>query len=100
MIKFENHTIYSDNGFVKRKSDNLIAKKIAAIRYNSDDYEEVDTIPNIINEEEYKSKVEQLIRQRYSISDELGLIRQKDIKREEYEEYYTFVEMCKKEAKQ
>lgn len=100
MIKFENHTIYSDSGFVKRKSDNLIAKKIATIRYNSDDYEEVDTIPNIVNEEEYKSKVEQLIRQRYSISDELGLIRQKDIKREEYEEYYTFVEMCKKEAKQ
>lgn len=64
MIKFENCRIYSDDKFVKRKKDGLVAKRIAATTYNSDDYEEVDTIPS---NEEYKNKVNELVRQRLSL---------------------------------
>lgn len=47
----------------------------------------------------YKEKVEQLIRERYSVSDELGILRQRDSKVEEYNEYYAFCEECKIKAK-
>ena len=42
MIHYENYRIYSDDKFVKRKSDGLVAKRIAAMTYNSDDYETTD----------------------------------------------------------
>lgn len=97
MIHYENYRIYSDDKFVKRKSDGLVAKRIAAMIYNSDDYEEVDTIPN---NEEYKNKVNELVRQRYSISDELAILKQQNITKEEYEEYDMFVRACEEKAKQ
>lgn len=43
--------------------------------------------------------VEAMIRVRYSISDELALLRQRDTKPEEFAEYNTFVEAAKVEAK-
>lgn len=43
--------------------------------------------------------VDMMIRCRYSISDELALLRQRDSKPEEFAEYNAFVEACKAEAK-
>lgn len=48
---------------------------------------------------EYHKLVESLIRTRYSVSDELGVIRQKDQKPDEFQEYFEFCEECKETAK-
>lgn len=47
----------------------------------------------------YDELVEQYIRERYSISDELALLRQKDIKQQEFSVYYEYAEECKQRAK-
>ena len=50
-------------------------------------------------DEEYITKVVELIRQRYSINDELAILRQRDEKPTEFNEYNAYVEECKAEAK-
>ena len=52
------------------------------------------------DEELAKSKVEILIRQRYSISAEFAILRQRDTKPEEFAEYNAYAEECKIEAKE
>lgn len=47
----------------------------------------------------YEERVEQLIRERYSVSDELAILRQRDTKPSEFEEYFAFCEECKAIAK-
>ena len=47
----------------------------------------------------YPSLVDSKIRQRYSMSDELAILRQRDIKPDEFAEYNFFCENCKQEAK-
>lgn len=48
---------------------------------------------------EYPRLVESKIRQRYTVSDELAILRQRDSKPEEYAEYNAFCEACKAEVK-
>ena len=50
-------------------------------------------------EAKYKQTVEMLIRERYSLSDEFAILRQRDDKPEEFAEYYAYVEECKARAK-
>lgn len=100
MIQYNNHRITSDSGkYVRRRSDGLTAKAIAAMTYNADDYEEVDELPVTIDETAYKERVESLIRERYTVADELGILRQRDTKPEEFAEYNAFAEQCKAQAK-
>ena len=47
----------------------------------------------------YKERVVNRIRERYSIDDELAIIRQRDTKPEEFEVYNAFVEQIKLEEK-
>lgn len=47
----------------------------------------------------YGSLIEQKIRQKYSISDELAFLRQKDAKPYEFMIYNEYVEQCKAEVK-
>lgn len=49
---------------------------------------------------EYENKIVALIRERYSINQELAILRQKDTKTTEYNEYYAYVEECKAKVKQ
>ena len=48
---------------------------------------------------DYKAKVVELIRQRYSIDDETAILRQRDTKPEEFDAYNTYAEECKAEAR-
>lgn len=48
---------------------------------------------------EYPSLVEGRIRQRYTLSDELAILRQRDAKPAEYAEYYDYCEQCIKSIK-
>ena len=47
----------------------------------------------------YSIMVNKKIRAKYSLADELAILRQRDTKPEEYEEYNAFAEAAKAEAK-
>ena len=47
----------------------------------------------------YEERVVELIRERYSIDDEIAILRQKDTKQEEYQAWYDYCEGCKTQAK-
>lgn len=47
----------------------------------------------------YEVLVENKIRQRYTLSQELAILRQRDTKQDEYAIYYAYCEQCKIEAK-
>lgn len=46
-------------------------------------------------EADYGAAVERAVRKRYTVSAELAVLRQRDTKPEEFEEYNTYVEQCK-----
>lgn len=43
----------------------------------------------------YENLIVKKIRQKYSINEELAILRQRDEKPEEFAEYYSYVEECK-----
>lgn len=47
----------------------------------------------------YEERVVELIRQKYTLSQELAILRQQTTKPEEYQEYFTYCEQCKAQAK-
>lgn len=100
MIKKENNEIFS----TEEKCVHIIGtdnyfKRGLAIGLSVEQCEEVDEIPNIRNEEDYGNQVNNLIRRRYSLSEELAILRQKDEKPDEYRAYFAFCEECKANAK-
>ena len=48
----------------------------------------------------YEERVEYLIRERYSLNEELAIQRQRDTKVDEFNEYYAYCEECKQRAKE
>lgn len=52
------------------------------------------------NQQRYENLVDSKIRQRYTLSQELAILRQRDTKQSEYQEYFNYCEQCKTEAKQ
>lgn len=56
-------------------------------------------LKNISKDRLYPNLVSKLIRERYSIDDEMAILRQRDTKPEEYEAYNSFCEECKARAK-
>ena len=62
--------------------------------------EEAEMLANQpIDQRTYEQMVEDFIRERYTVSDELAILRQRDTKPEEFEEYNAFCEECKARAK-
>lgn len=47
----------------------------------------------------YQERVVSRIREKYSIDDELAILRQRDTKPDEFSEYYNFVENIKRNQK-
>lgn len=56
-------------------------------------------IPHTYSQSEYHAKVSQLIRERYSVSAELAVLRQRDSKPEEFAVYDAYAEQCKRRAR-
>lgn len=105
--------IYADN---ERKelidvgiipSPEEIPGKIPVMYYRNGEivyeYEPIPEIPieeeHLIPEMTYEEQVVAKIRERYSINDELALLRQKDTKTAEFQAYYQYVEECKSNIK-
>ena len=57
--------------------------------------EYVDSVPMPT----YEQRVQQSIRERYSVDDELAILRQRDTKPDEFAAYYEYAEQCKAQAK-
>lgn len=53
-----------------------------------------------VEKQEYEALIVSYIRERYSINDELSIIRQRDSKPDEFAEYNRYVEECKVRAKE
>ena len=47
----------------------------------------------------YEERVEQLIREKYSVSQEFAVQRQRETKPEEFTEYFAYCEECKQRAR-
>lgn len=54
---------------------------------------------NTFGQMTYSANVSSLIRKRYSVDDELAILRQRDSKPDEFAEYNTYCEQCKTKAK-
>lgn len=101
MVTKQNNEIYSTAGkYVHIKNTDVYFKRAVAVRLSVEQCEEVDEIPQTINTKAYEDKVDSLIRNRYSLSEELGILRQKDTKKAEYDAYFAYCEQCKAEAKE
>jgi hypothetical protein len=48
---------------------------------------------------EYENKIVAEIRKKYNVNQELAILRQRDTKIQEYNEYYEYVEQCKAKVK-
>lgn len=72
-----------DNGVIRDMTQEEIAE-LEAMRVASD----------------YKESIIFAIRQKYSVDDELAILRQRDTKPEEFDEYFKFVENIKQNLKE
>lgn len=102
MIKKQNNEIFSTEGkFVHIIGTDNYFKRGLAIGLSVEQCEEVDEIPQTISENNltYENRVNDLIRSRYMLSEELAILRQKDEKPDEYKAYFAFCEECKSKAK-
>src|SRR5574344_1514069 len=93
-------TIYIKNkpiAFYKEglKIENYKIKDYVELDSTSCDFT-IDTMPLVNNEDE----VNKLVREKYSISEEISLLRQKESKADEYKVYYDYVESCKNQTKE
>lgn len=88
-----------------RYKNSLIRTLIRPIRYKLHKYDkEISRTDNIItftrySELSYEDVIVRMIRLKYSLNQELAILRQKDSKLAEYNEYYQYAELCKAEAK-
>lgn len=55
--------------------------------------------PEVTPEQMYKDRVIELVREEYSVDDELAILRQRDSKIDEFNTYNSFVEECKVTAR-
>lgn len=101
MIKKENNEIFStEEKYVHIIGTDNYFKRGLAIGLSVEQCEEVNEMPKTYNTKAYEDKVDSLIRNRYSLSEELGILRQKDVKEAEYDAYFAYCEQCKAEAKE
>lgn len=101
MITKQNNEIFSTEGkYVHITGTDNYFRRGIAIGLSVEQCEEVDEIPQTTNTKAYEDKVDSLIRGRYSLSEELGILRQKEVKKAEYDAYFAYCEQCKAEAKE
>lgn len=67
--------------------------------YNASQQAERQAYLESTKTERYEARVEELIRVKYSISQEFALLRQRDTKSDEFETYWQYAEQCKAQAK-
>ena len=100
MIQVTGKEVYSDSDkYVHRLGTESYFKRSTLLPGDTvDKFEEVDAIPEQPSFD-YNEEVNSMIRQRYSLSEELAILRQRDTKPEEFAVYNEYAEQCKAEVK-
>ena len=100
MIQVTGKEVYSDSDkYVHRLGTESYFKRSTLLPGDTvDKFEEVDAIPEETGTS-YNEEVNSMIRQRYSLSEELAILRQRDTKPEEFAAYNEYAEYCKVEVK-
>ncbi len=92
----------AENTILHRRGDKDYDEKRRAViaAADLDNWEEIaaSDIPPY-TEDDYAEAVEALIRRRYSVSDEIAVIRQRDTKPDEFAAYDAYAEQCKTQAR-
>ena len=89
-------------GYIHLRGTDTYARTIIMLPSQSlDDYEEVAEIPTPADDTaaRYAAEVTRAIRERYSVDDELAILRQRDTKPGEFADYYAYAEACKAHAR-
>lgn len=73
--------------------------KITERGYTEEELLQAEMINSILQEIPYEQKVVDLIREKYTIDEELSIQRQKETKPDEFETYFNYCEECKMKAK-
>lgn len=88
------------DNFKSQKNIKILSKTVcAASRYLKNNEDKLIITYNLYNPIDYEDLVAKLIEEKYSINDQIAIIRQKDLKVDEYNEFYNFCEKCKVLAK-
>ena len=66
------------------------------LTFNVDKY---NARKQVLANEEYENKIVALIRKKYNVNQELAILRQREVKPEEFAEYNKYVEQCKAKVK-
>jgi hypothetical protein len=100
MIQITNKEVYSDSDkFIHRIGTKSYFKRSTLLIDDTiDKFEEVDEIPEE-TDINYNEEVNNMVRQKYSLSEELAILRQRDSKPEEFAAYNEYAEYCKVEVK-
>ncbi len=100
MIQITSKEVYSDSGkFIHRLDTGSYFKRSTLLPGDTiDKFEEVDEVPEE-PEINYNDEVNNMIRARYSLSEELAILRQRDSKPDEFNAYNEYAEYCKSEVK-
>lgn len=101
MIVIENNQVRSDaDKWVRRIGGETCFRRGIALPGDTPEmFDELDSVPVPLDGNEYNEKVNSLIRERYSLSEELAILRQRDSKPDEFDEYFRFAEECKAKAR-
>lgn len=100
MIQVTGKEVYSDSDkFVHRLGTESYFKRSTLLPGDTaDKFEEVDAVPEQPSFD-YNEEVNSMIRQRYSLSEELAILRQRDTKPGEFAVYNEYAEGCKAKVK-
>lgn len=113
-IKYPTRDVVSENGIIAETYDNYIENGFKKVEldeqykdctyfdFNEDltfSVEKYNARKQKENEVEYENKIIDKIRHKYSINQELAILRQRDTKPKEFAEYNDYVEQCKAEVK-
>ena len=85
------------NGILKVGNNQIINPTAAQILV--DGWQEYISAPVESYVPTYEERVEQLIREKYNVNQELAIQRQRETKPDEFEEYFAYCEECKAKAK-
>lgn len=100
MIQVTGKEVYSDSDkYVHRLGTESYFKRSTLLPGDTaGNFEEVDEIPEETGTD-YNEEVNSMIRERYSLSEELAILRQRDSKPDEFAAYNEYAEYCKVEVK-
>lgn len=102
-LYIKNNTIESRSKIVIYKDDSQIFNPTEEMLFEDGWSVYTPPVQELIetpHEEQYKNRIVELIREKYSIDDELSIQRQRHTKIDEFNAYNSFVEECKVQARE